>query len=346
MLKINRQIGIATLLLLLTGQCIAMSKNDTKFEWLATESAPAHYPMKIIQGTFIYHGEAEQGLYIPSGGTLSAGWGQAISGHTAGERLKPLPDRLKIIFFSYAEKQFYKGEFDLPYEKILALFRDGTTVNPHVRSDGSTVPAYSRIMVGIAPGGAVAVWLIAPRKTEVFFGQAQKVEIDPGRAFGLPFKSKEQADTYIREVLEESITPKELESLKKNGIPFGLWARYRNRYDWQPTVSKGHSFENVNVSYLNGEYISNWDLTDKKEMNNPKPVPMKASFHSAMNDKKLIFEMEFDEQEAMAAFEKLGANGKKVYLEFEPRLPKIQTKVRLYNDKESIELKKFISIRK
>ena len=50
-----------------------------------------------------------------------------------------------------------------------------------------------------------------------------------------------------------------------------------------------------------------------------------------------------DEFETLAAFEKLGANGKKVYLEFEPRLPREHIKARLYNDKESIELKKFVS---
>lgn len=93
-----------------------MSKNDAKFEWGATESAPKHYPMKIIRGTFIYHGEAEEGLYIPSGGTLKKGWGQSISSHSVGERLKPLSDRLMIIFFSYVEEQFYKG-----YQKRIFL---------------------------------------------------------------------------------------------------------------------------------------------------------------------------------------------------------------------------------
>ena len=112
-------------ILLLSGCHNAMSKNDTTFEWRATECAPHHYPMEIIQGTFIYHGETEDGLYIPSGGTLSAGWGQPISNHAVGEKYKPLPDRLKIAFFSYTEKQFYQGEFALPYERILALFREG-----------------------------------------------------------------------------------------------------------------------------------------------------------------------------------------------------------------------------
>ena len=155
-----------------------MNKNDTKFEWDATESAPLYYPMEIIQGTFIYQGEAERGLYIPSGGTLSSGWGHPISSHVVGEKSKPLPDRLHIVFFSYAEKQFYKGAFELPYEKILALFREGIA-NPVVYPGGHEIPLYSRIMVGIAPGGAVAVWVIGQRYTEVFLVKRKRLISTP-----------------------------------------------------------------------------------------------------------------------------------------------------------------------
>lgn len=249
-------LAIATLILL-TGSCDTMSKNDTKFEWEATESAPKRYPMEIIKGTFIYHGEAEQGLYIPSGGTLKAGWGIPISHHVVGDRLKPLPDRLKITFFSYAEKQFYQGEFNLPYEKILALFREGVAAN---REE----PTYSGIMVGIAPGGAVAVWVEGTENVEVFFGQAQKIELDPGSAFGLPFKNKQEADAYIAKQLVNVLTPDELASLKKDGIPFGLWARYRNRYDWVPTFSDGHKPAYVNAIFINGENSRRWFLDGKK----------------------------------------------------------------------------------
>ncbi len=190
--------SLSTLLLLLTGCNNAMSKNSTTFEWFASESAPDHYPMEIIQGTFIYHGEAEQGLYIPSGGTLSAGWGESISNHVVGDKLKPLPDRLKIIFFSYAEKQFYQGEFTLPYEKILAVFREGGLANK-----------YDKIIVGIAPGGAVAVWLKGIDQQEIFFGQAQKIELNPSGAFGLPFENKQASDAYMAEGLAEALTPDE-----------------------------------------------------------------------------------------------------------------------------------------
>jgi hypothetical protein len=319
-----------------------MAKNDTKFEWLATESAPKHYPMEIIRGTFVYHGEAEAGLYIPSGGTLKKGWGEAISSHLVGEKYKPLPDRLEIYFFSYAEKQFYKGEFDLPYERILALFRDGVA-NPTVFPNGDTMPNYSRIMAGVAPGGVVAVWVTGRKTAEVFFGQAQKVELNPSAAFALQFKDKADSDAYMEEGLVEALTPAELESLKRDGIPFGLWARYRNRYDWQPRFTDGHNPVDIDLFYLNGEKLVGWSWVDKEVSKDLRPVPRRATFMTAFNEQKVLFTITFDDVETMDAFEKLGANGKKVYIEFEPRMPRTDIRIRVRNDKEAIELKKFIS---
>jgi hypothetical protein len=199
------------------------------------------------------------------------------------------------------------------------------------------------MMVGVAPGGVVAVWAAGRKKAEVFFGQAQKVDLDPSSAFDLPFDSDEDADNYIREVLEADLKPPELESLKKHGIPFGLWARYRNRYDWLPTFSGGHNPDYVNVVYLNGENISKWVLTDKKELNKPRPVPREVRFMTSISGQKYLYEVVFDEFETMTAFEKLGANDKQVFMEFDPRMPRSDIRIRLYNDKESIELKKFVS---
>jgi len=327
--NINKNI-ILIFSLLIIGCSNAISNNVTKFGWDATESAPEHYPMEIIRGTFIYKGEAERGLYIPSGGTLVDGWGNAVSSHVTGDKYKPLPDRLTITFFSYAEKQFYQGEFKLPYDKILALFQEGVAANKEM-------PTYSSIMAGIAPGGAVSVWVIGSGGyIEIFFGQAEKIDLDPGRAFALPFKDKAQADEYIHEGLVEVLKPEELEHLKKNGIPFGLWARYRHQYEWAPILTSEFELTYVGYKFLNGERY-------KKEGMLMRTVPKQVTFKTVINDKRRIFIIKFDEFEIMNAFEKLGANSQKVYLEFEPRLPRDQTKVRLYNDKESIELKKFKS---
>ena len=130
-----------------------MNAETKTFDWLATECAPKNYPMEIIDGTFFYH-KQEHGLYIPSGGTICEGWGTMISSHIVGEDLKPLPDRLQITFFSYMEDAFYKGEFELPYDKIVEMFETGY-YSPE--EEGETT--YQRIMCGVAPGGTVAVWL-------------------------------------------------------------------------------------------------------------------------------------------------------------------------------------------
>ncbi len=317
-------------LLLVTGCNNAMSNNVTKFEWDATESAPEHYPMEIINGTFIYKGESERGLYIPSGGTLVDGWGDSVSSHVTGDKYKPLPDRLSITFFSYAEKQFYHGEFKLPYDKILALFKEGVAEN-------QAMPTYSSIMAGIAPGGAVSVWVIGTGGyLEVFFGQAEKIDLDPSVAFDLPFEDKADEDEYMQEGLIEVLKPEEIEHLKTNGIPFGLWARYRHQYEWEPVLTEGFSLTYIDFEFLNGERNDNDGMLLR-------PVPKEVAFKTVINDKRRIFFVMFDEFEIMDAFEKLGANNQKVYIEFEPRLPRETTRVRIYNDKESVTLKKYKS---
>ena len=317
---------------LITGGAIAEHslRNTTKFEWDATESAPEHYPMEIIKGTFIYKGEKARGLYIPSGGTLVDGWADPVSSHVTGEKYKPLPDRLKITFFSNAEKQFYQGEFELPYDKILAIFKRGVAEN-------AEHPTFSSIMVGIAPGGAVAVWVIGSGGyIEVFFGQAEKIDLDPGAAFALPFKDKEQEEWYINKQLTNVLEPEELEDLKKNGIPFGLWARYRNHYTWEPVLTEGFTMTYVDFEYLNGEQ-------DRKPGMVSRPAPKELTFKTIIEGEENIFIIKFDEFEIMDAFEKLGKNNQKVYLEFAPTIPRKNTKVRIYNEKESITLKKYIS---
>jgi len=320
-------------LIFLTGCEEAMNKS-TEFKWHSTESAPEHYPMEIRQGTFYYKGE-DNGLYIPSGGTLYAGWGQMNSLHVTGPDKKPLPDRVEIIFFSYAEKQFYRGKFDLPYDKILALFREAYDEQPND-------PYYNGIMVGIAPGGAVSVWLKGSRIKEVFFGQADKMDINPEDGFNLPFDSKAESDAYLEKQLVNVLEPEELESLKKNGVPLGTWARYRNLYRWAPTYKeeKIPTKKEMFVHYLNGEFNSIPTIFTQEMSNTPRPLPGELKFSVSMGNKRILYIIRFAEFELMDAFEKLGANGEKVYIEFDAQVPRHLMKIRVHNDKESIELTK------
>ena len=312
-----------------------MSKNATKFEWFATESAPQHYPMKILEGTFFYHNGGDTGLNIPSGGTYEGEWGKFISTHVGGEDLKELPDRISIVFYSLAERQFYKGTFDLPYEKILSLFRESA-------AGDKNKPLYRRIMVGTAPGGVVAVWLTGSQTKEVFFGQAEKLDLSYGRAIGIRFDSPADEAEFTAGLLTDILKPDEIAALKKDGIPFGTWARYRKLYRWDIKIAGEIPVRlgGMRVAFLNGENAEIEFPFSEIVANAERPLPRRFFLKPTINNLPHNFVIHLGEFELMDAFEKHGANGELVHIEVWPGLPRETTKVRVYNDKESIALPK------
>ena len=310
------------------------TKNKTKFSWVATESAPRHYPMRIISGTFYYHDD-KGGLYVPAAASIGYFWGTGESTHVVGEEFKSLPDRLDIRFFSFTENKLYQGSFDLPYDKILALFKEG------VARDKDR-PIFNTIMVGVAPGGAVSVWLTGRETREVFFGQAETYEDDIRTL--LDGEIKDRA-AYARSYLED-LPPEILADIDRNGIPFGLWADYRTPYHWSPvflTEKKMSTY--LSVSFFNGEnYRFDYPLS-KELVLEKSPLPLLISFGCYIEgtEKQYFYTVRFDEKELYAAFDKLGGTEELVNIEIEPHLPKHQTKVRLYNSRGSVELKNHTS---
>ncbi len=326
-------LGLAGLMGILNGCGGTMKKEKTEFDWYAVASAPLNYPMEVRWGEFRYHGTENTGLLIPSGGTLRQGWGESFSAYVVGPKFKPLPDRVEVTFYSYAEKQFYYGEFDLPYEKILQLFQQ--------REENFPDKSYDSILLGIAPGGAVSVWLQGSISTEVFFGYAKKIDRDPSIGFGLPFTSPEQANNYIESALAEAVTPEQLAYIKQYGPPFGAWERFRKLYKWRPVYKDGKIPVDIKLPglFVNGErYHIPAQFTDEYA-NTPKPLLKETNFR-ALGPEGPVYTITFDEMELIEIFEKLGSNGELVYLEFDPRIPRHHMKIRAYNDKESIEFKK------
>lgn len=311
-----------------------MNKNETEFKWHATESGPEHYPMEIREGTFYYKGQLD-GLYIPTGATLRSGWGEMRSTHVTGPRKKPLPDRVDVTFISYTENQIYHGRFDLPYEKILALFREANRERPER-------PYYNGIMVGVAPGGAVSVWVKGGRIKEIFFGQAEKVGPNLNKPFVLPLDSDDEVDAYAKAILVDTLKPEEQASLRKNGILFGTWARYRNLYKWVPayTAGKISSDKEMVATFLNGESYPLPTIFSEEMAITPRPLPRELKFSVTVGNVSVFYTINFEEFELMEAFEKLSVYGEKVYIEFDAQLPRQFMKIRVYNDKESIALKK------
>lgn len=321
-----------------------MNKEITKFRWYAVATAPGDYPMKVINGTFFYKGQ-NSGVYIPSGGTLHQGWGESSSVYVGGDEIPPLPDRVEVKFFSYAENQFYKAEFALPYDDILAKFQKQLR-------DAPEDDMYTNFLLGIAPGGTMSVWLEGSSTIEVYFGQAEKIEMSPNVGFDLPFKSKEQSNNYIESALAESVSPEQLAYIKAHGAPLGTWARYRNLYKWVPTykAGKGATRPEMPAQFLNGEQY--WIPTHFSEeyANRPKPLPSHLEFRAqATPDTVPFYIIDFEPFELMEAAEKLSPNGETIYIEFDAQLPRENMKIRLYNDtkpKDSQDDKDYIELKK
>ena len=171
-------------------------KNMTSFDWIASESGPKHYPVEIISGDF----ELAKGgnTYIPSGVYLNRiKWGDFRSTHLSGPDGKSLPTKLNITFFSYLEDKFYQGSFDLPYEDILSHFQ-----TPYYSSKEGGEKRPDRIVVGVSPGGGVAVWLRGFEKnTQVFYGKAQVINYE-WKEFGGVDEPRSQ---YVRELVEDTL---------------------------------------------------------------------------------------------------------------------------------------------
>jgi len=280
-------------------------------------------------------------LYVPTINTLNGPWGSGVSSHSIGANLKSLPNKLKITFFSYTENQFYHGEFDLPYDAILKLFQEeyyGYMVNNQER--------YDRITVGMLPGGGVAVWVNGNgRNKEVFFGQAEKADIDWSR---LTTSDMSQVE-YIQLVVEDVLKKEEMDAIKKHGIPFDKWSNYRTRYRWKPLFT-GMKIVNdliTQVKYYNGENGSLYSPENDKIKTDTLAAPKFINFiwqrgeRGAGHDLKL--ELYFDEAETLAAFKQLGAYNTELQLEM--RMSKDENgregmNIWLLNNKDSLRLKK------
>jgi hypothetical protein len=278
-------------------------KNMSQYDWMARNSAPKGCPMEIVEGGFQFVGGGS--VYIPPA-SLHSGWGQPVSAHVVGEDTKPLPDRMHIRFYSFLEDKIYEGEFTLPYARIAKLFAEG------YRSDapGHQPRAhYDEITAGVAPGGAVALWLGGiGRRTEVFFGRADVIDGDFHDLMGLP--AHVDRNTHREEQLTQASERDPLVARSQEKIPLGIWETYRTRYHWQP-VFEGMGTPTALrwIFYVNGEQEDLFLPLSETDQHALRPVPINLYFLIPQPEKyERKYDITFDEAEMLATFQRLGRN--------------------------------------
>ncbi|MBL4746180.1 MAG: DUF2931 family protein [Flavobacteriaceae bacterium] len=113
---------------------------EKKYHWSPSESAPKHYPAKILQNYYQYKNGKGINIYGRTAG--GSGWGLPGGVYSGRPKFKPVPDSLFVHWFSAAEGKFYKGAFKLPEKKIDSALNAGSVY----------------IYTGFAPHGRVVVF--------------------------------------------------------------------------------------------------------------------------------------------------------------------------------------------
>ena len=149
------------------------SYQTDKFVLTAGPCAADDYWVTIQGGAFT--GSDGSGFGVPSGHTLQGDWGASGTTASSGDDRHPVPERLSLTWFAYAEDKFYQGAFALPQEKIYALLKQGSW---DIQKQKQVT--YNRLTVCVLPKGVVVVWLTGGN--QVLVGRFRAAEFAPTAA--------------------------------------------------------------------------------------------------------------------------------------------------------------------
>ncbi len=335
--KIVKQLSSAVIVLFTLGCKQQVSPAEpaiNTFKWLPSESAPKHYPAEIYQGHFITEGG--QYITIPNGGTITNGWGNFGSTWVVGEDYKPVPVKVAIIYISYTEDQFYYGEFNLPKDAITALFEKGYI------DDNGKQDNYDTLSIGLAPGGAVSVWLKgAGSSVEIGHYQAEKTNVSiedfkPSAILTLEEYVKDEQEHFSEETKAV---------LAKEGIPIGKWTGYRERFRWKPRLmhaTKG-KMKDCLSDFYNGEfYFTHIDNPLITEYQDFPPAKRIAFGWYDENGVEYGCKVYFDEAEIWDVFKRMYSKPETQHADLVLEVDKYNSslKISLQNETDRIEIEK------
>ena len=201
-----------------------------KFRWEAGISAPKYY---LIGG-------AKVDLEYAGYGTLANidnGWGDNYGGIVSGDKYKDLPKSAHIEYGSAAENLIYEGTVALPYNKILALFKQYCRDKENDQGE---------LVVGMAPGGWIRVWF----ETSIGYvneGTGKNIQIEVAKA-----QLKGKQDFTINPEFTNKSEPywdKYKTYWQYFGIPFEVWAENEKEYDIYFNLSKPNPTHRVFAGY-------------------------------------------------------------------------------------------------
>ena len=224
--------------------------NEPEYEWGISVNAPIGYPIHVYAGRVGPE-------YIMSDlwcSTEEPDWGSAYVNE--GNDPKELPKDIDIVWFSFIENCFYNLQASLDYEKIEKLFKEG--FEQRIRYGELRHTTYNGLVVGLAPGGTVVVW--------VGKGYSPITEVGRFQASRTYLTETSDMDSHERLIFDKeyrkslatapNIVPLEVQKANEGKpIPYNLWDRYaETQYRWYPTFEiPDGKMGDVFFQYWNGE---------------------------------------------------------------------------------------------
>lgn len=308
-LKITAVVYLIGITYLLTS-CDKLKKMENKenFSWGASVTSALGYPIEVHEG---YLATKEKFITeFSNAGIEDDGWD--VNGADMGSGGNTIPTLVSLTWVSYAEKKFWKlDEAVLPKEKMLSLFRKGFENYDRV-TKSLKHETYGQIVVAVAPGGMVAIFLTGDHhRTEIARLQAKATDVDVNEFYDNPHEHT-QKQFYDR--LFEITVPKEIrEKIAKKGIPFGLWDTYGEKYNWKftPEFYKEDIFKYAHTTFFNGEEENIYEEELNKKLFYKNALPSRASIGFG----KYWYKAEFDWDEVHGAFQALTKENKDAEIE-------------------------------
>jgi hypothetical protein len=338
--KNTMKIAIFIFLSLLSWESCTKTSQKEKFPYMVTMTAPDEYSVEVHIGV-LTDDKKKLICGVPKTGMENGGW--QYDGDAGGQGGSTIPSHLDLTYVSYAEKKFWRVDADLPKEKILQLFREGFMIQGNPDDKGEfpwEENTYEKLTIGAAPGGVIVIWLSGNHhKREVCRLQAKETFVDVNKFYDNPHGRTQQG--FYDELYKIAVPDSTKQKIKENGIPFGIWDQYREKYNYCFVLRPYDEKDKIRRIYrINYDGESGF-LMDAKAVETYRQdgIPYNVEFSFT----KYYTEVFFDDMEMLDIFKKLKAKypDKPIDIIITPTFMYNEMKLSVKCESEEIPLKKY-----
>ena len=306
----------------------------TKFPWVPNVSAPLNYPAGV---KYAYLGFGNEGRRYPvmssfADAGIGVNKGEVSFADLESDEGLDIPNSLEILWLSCAEGKLYKAHTKFSQElqnKILALLREG--YNTEYGNEKLKHETYSSFLITMLPGGKVWLYMEGAARYVLVCDtiQAEPIEMTLGDFDKEALRVASTVQEYSKGCLEK----KQIENLKVNGIPYDLWDKYRERFNYDfkfEFEDKNSKIDSLSVLYnfINGEFFYVSDGAKTELLSRPKEIYLEWN----VGDIKYKSQFFFKEEEVLEIFSSIFSSTKR------PQKGTLIVKISKYNNKFDIYL--------